>query len=178
MFVKSIKACIGLGFLVCAFLVSAHQSLDTLADKLTLKNAASYSQNYITGGQPTIDDLKMLANAGVKVVINLRDEGEFSKFNEQSIVEDLGMKYTSLPIAGAKGVTAENVKKFHQLITNNNEKTLVHCASGNRVGAFFALEAFNFKNKTAAEALKIGKQTGLTRLEKLVKKQMNVTKEL
>ncbi len=177
MLLKSIKMSVACCLFVFSFLAFAHGPLEGLASELTLKNAKTYSNNYITGGQPSIDDLKKLAAASVKVVINLRGEGEFSTFNEQRIVEELGMKYIALPIAGAKGVTAENVKKFSQIIANNTEKTLVHCASGNRVGAFFALDAFNFKNKTAEEALKIGKQTGLTRLESLVKKQMYMAED-
>ncbi len=177
MLIKSMKIRMAFCLFFLSFFTSAHEPLADVAKNLTLKNAKTYSNNYITGGQPTVDDLKTLAKSGIKVVINLRAEGEFSKFNEQSIVEDLGMQYISLPIAGAKDITVENVKKFNQIIANGNEKYLVHCASGNRVGAFFALNAFNFKNKTAEEALIIGKKTGLTRLESLVKKQMNMAKD-
>jgi len=163
--------------LMLAFVAQANESLTVLSEQLALKNARVYAPSYITGGQPSLDDLKKLADGKVKLVVNLRGEGEFSAFNEQDAVEKLGMKYVSLPISGAGDITAENIKKFHQLLAENDGSALVHCASGNRVGAFFALEAFNFQNKTAAQALAIGKQTGLTRLEKHVTGMMQATQD-
>ena len=49
----------------------------------------------------------------------------------------------------------------------------MHCASGNRVGAFFALKAFKYDGKSADESLKIGKAAGLTSLEGKVKALMS-----
>ncbi|WDE08481.1 protein tyrosine phosphatase family protein [Thalassomonas viridans] len=169
---KSKKAALALSLLFLAFVTQAGESLKELSGQLALKNAREYSQNYITGGQPSLEDLKKLADAKVKLVVNLRGEGEFSAFDEQEAVEKLGMKYVSLPVASAGDITPENIKKFHQLLAENDGSVLVHCASGNRVGAFFALEAFQFKNKTAEQALAIGQQTGLTRLKGHVKDMM------
>lgn len=162
-------------FLLTTF-SSANDDLATLSSELNLKNASAYSQSYITGGQPSIGDLEKMAASNIKVIINLRGEGEFSQFNEQEKVESLGMKYISLPISNAEDINTENVKKFYQILAENKVNSLIHCASGNRVGAFFTLAAFSFDNKTAEEALVIGKKTGLTRLKDHVIKMMKVTK--
>jgi len=136
-------------------------------ENISLKNASTYQENYITGGQPSISDLKLLAKQGVKQVINLRSKGEFKLFNEKEIVESLGMTYLNIEIRGIEDLNQDKINTFSKLLSD--KKTLVHCASGNRVGAFFALDAYFHKNKTTDEALKIGKVTGLTRLESKVK---------
>lgn len=162
---KTMKVTLVFTLFCLSFFSAAQDTLAALTQSITLKNANGYNQQYITGGQPTIADLEKLAKADVKIVINLRGKGEFSAFNEQDVVERLGMTYISLPVVSAEDLSAENVKKFHQLLKNNDSRTLVHCASGNRVGAFFALDAFLFGHKTKIEALEIGSKTGLTRLE-------------
>lgn len=159
------KILFGLTLFILAFFASANESLEKLTEQLNLKNAEVYSQQYITGGQPNESDLKKLANAGITTVINLRGKGEFSTFNEQEVVEKLGMEYILIPIASASDINAANLNIFHKALSLTKGNTLVHCASGNRVGAFFALESYKFQNKTSEQALSIGKKTGLTRLE-------------
>ena len=165
-----IKTLLIVNLCLLAFFAMANGSLDQLAASLSLKNSQAYSQKYITGGQPSVSDLKKLATAGVEVVINLRGKGEFLIFNEQQIVEQLGMKYISIPVSNAQDISTESITKFHQSLAFVEGKALVHCATGNRVGAFFALESHQFNNKSLEQAIQIGKQAGLTRLEKYVEK--------
>ncbi len=147
-----------------------------LLNQLKLSNASLYSEKYITGGQPDTDDLKNFAKAGGKFVINLRGKNELTDFNEQRIVESEGMQYISIPVADMSDVNLDNLITFNKAISGSNELTLVHCASGNRVGAFFALNAFKYEDKTPEEALQIGKKTGLTRLEARVKSLIQTKK--
>lgn len=88
------------------------------------------------------------------------------------------MQYISIPVASGQDLNAENIKKFHQSLSLIEGQALVHCASGNRVGAFFALKAYQFDHKSADQAIYIGKQTGLTRLENYVKKVMQSSQTL
>jgi uncharacterized protein (TIGR01244 family) len=90
--------------------------------------------------------------------------------DEKSLVEKAGMKYHSLPIAGVAGLTRDNVATFDRLLAESQEgKVLLHCASGNRVGAMMALRARWVQGKSAEEALAIGKGAGLKGLEADVK---------
>ena len=49
---------------------------------------------------------------------------------------------------------------------------IIHCASGNRVGALLALRANLIQGKSASEALAFGKAAGLTTLEDAVKQRL------
>lgn len=115
--------------------------------------------------QPSVEALAQLGAAGVRTVINLRPATETPDFDEKAIVEKSGVTYRSLPISGKASLTRENVQAFDRLLNEAQEgKVLMHCASGNRVGALLALRARWLEGKTAEQALVIGKAAGLTGL--------------
>jgi len=143
-----------------------------ISNEISAKNAKQYTEQFIVGGQPTEADLSTLAKNGIKTVINLRGTGEFSEFDEKEKVEALGMKYIAIPIAGASGINKENLELFSAAIKNQNT-AFVHCASGNRVGAMFALDAYYNAHANIEEAVIIGKKSGLTGLENKVRKVMS-----
>ncbi len=61
------------------------------------------SDNIYFGGQPTPEDLKGMAERGVKTVINLRlpgeDQSELPLDQAAAEAEKLGMKYVHIPAA-------------------------------------------------------------------------------
>ncbi len=142
--------------------------------KFEMFNAASPSKNLMTGGQPSIADLKLLASNGTKVIVNLRTKGEFNRFDEQSEVEKLNMKYVSIEIDGSDGITLENAQLLDTALNNLEQPALVHCASSNRVGGLLAYRAFKLQNQSAQEALNFGKRAGMRSTEKRVKKLLGM----
>lgn len=117
-------------------------------------------------GQPTPEELQRFAAEGGTHVIDLRGPGEDRGYDEAAAVEAAGMSYHNLPITGAAGLTRENVKKLDSLLTETSGgKTLLHCASANRVGALMALRARWLQGASMAEALEIGRRHGLTSLQ-------------
>jgi protein tyrosine phosphatase (PTP) superfamily phosphohydrolase (DUF442 family) len=142
---------------------------NSVIEKISAKNVQQFSSKFIIGGQPNENDLVILSKNGVKTVINLRGVDEFNGFDEQAKVETLGMNYIAVPINGTSGVNKENLALFTTAILNK-EKAFVHCASGNRVGAMFALDAHFNHDKNIDEAITTGKSSGLTSLESTVRK--------
>lgn len=126
------------------------------------------SESLVTGGQPDQAQLRQVADAGVKHVINLRpiqEQGE----DEAPAVEALGMHYHHIPIAGPQDINAETVALLNGLLREiGSDRTLFHCATGNRVGALLALRAAWHEGKDADAALQVGRDAGLTKLEPLV----------
>ena len=141
---------------------------DTI-ERISAKNVQQFTPQIIVGGQPSELDLVILSESGIKTIINLRSDGEFNDFDEKAKVEALGMTYITIPISGASDINSENLISFSNAI-ENQEETFVHCASGNRVGAMFALDAHFNHDKSLEEAITIGKKSGLTRLEATVRK--------
>ncbi len=139
---------------------------------INLPNGRVPFASTLTGGQPTFDQLKKASETGFKAVINLRTDGELPDPEQESTwVEGFGMKYFHIPVAGAEGLTLENTKLFVEALSKTeNYPLIVHCKSGNRVGALFALKAFHIDGKSKEEALLIGERAGLTSLAPAVKK--------
>ena len=148
---------------------SAGQQSPAAAAEL-LPNQKSPAAETLSGGQPSAEQLAASRDAGYRTVINLRTADEKTSIeNEADLVAELGMDYVTLPIAGASGLTRDNVDAFALALETAEYPVLIHCGSGNRIGAMFALKAFYLDGKNAEEALQIGRDSGLTQLEGAVK---------
>lgn len=122
-------------------------------------------------GQPSGDQLALLPAAGIRNVIDLRPDEERPGFDERMVAVHLGLGYRHLPLAGAQDFTRANVEAFDDMLRQAEpDGVLVHCASGNRVGAMMALRARWLQGKDAQQALAIGRSSGLTGLEGDVRK--------
>ena len=139
-------------------------------DPATLvRNGAMPAPGILTGGQPTDEQLEALRDAGYQTVINLRQPDERGTRGEAEKVAALGMTYVSLPVAGAADLSEENAAALAAALDEAARPVLLHCGSGNRVGALLALKAFWLEGASAEDALTIGRSGGLTRLESTVR---------
>jgi len=118
----------------------------------------------IVGGQPTADDLAAFASAGGALVVNLRNTTEDLGYDEASAAAALGLRYLSIPVAGAAGVTPDNARALAAAIAGVQGGVMVHCATGNRVGGLFALAA-GLEGAPVDEAIALGRAHGLVSLE-------------
>ena len=134
-----------------------------------LNNPQTPVLGVMTGGQPSEDDLIKLHEQGYGTVINLRLPGEFDAYDEAKLVEDLGMTYISLPIEVSGGLTKANAATLDQLVSEADGPSLVHCGSGDRVGALYAINAFHKSGLPLEDAIAVGKTAGLNRLEGAVR---------
>lgn len=136
---------------------------------VAIMNAKTPTPGVVTGGQPTEEQLQQARDSGVKIVVNLRAKGEKGELpNEAEKVAELGMKYVHMPIESKawNGLDEDNARKLAELVAEG--PVLVHCTSGERAGALFALKAFYVDKQSTDEALEVGKAHGLT-MEKVKK---------
>lgn len=124
-------------------------------------------ENVYTGGQPSQNQLHDAAAAGVRTVIDLRQPGENRGYDESASAAALGLRYVTLPIAGASGITADNARALEQALTaaRADGPVLLHCASGNRVGALLALIHAQREGGSNEAAIELGRKAGMTSLE-------------
>jgi uncharacterized protein (TIGR01244 family) len=125
-----------------------------------------------SGGRISADDVPRLHAAGIRHVIDLTPDDETPGFDEAGAVRAAGMRYDNLPIRGAGGLTRENVVAFDRLVDGIDEPALVHCASGNRVGALAALRAAWVDGVDDEAAVAEGRRWGLRGLEGAVREQL------
>jgi len=165
-----------LAMILAAGLSAAWADADT-APELKVDLAAVVSTGEVvpvdgmtSAGQPDEAAFGVFAKQGYTTVIDLRTEGEDRGIDEPEVVEGLGMEYISLPI-GRDDINLENAQFLDRLLESADGPVLVHCGSGNRVGALLALrESLNGADDEAAH--EYGRQGGMTGLEGTVKEAL------
>jgi len=138
----------------------------------TLKNAKVLNQGLTAAGLPTQADLANLTEQGFSRVIDLRSDMEKLSSPLADEVKSRGMEYVSISIASPKDLTLENAALLDSILSQETEgETLLHCASGNRVGALLALRA-SMNGASASTSLNIGRNAGLTSLSEAVESKL------
>ena len=100
-----------------------------------LPNAAEPVTGWITGGQPSEQQLKAFKAAGGEVVVDNRDPMEPRPFDEPAVARALGLEYVNVPI-GHGAASIETMRRVHETLKKlEGRKALLHCASGNRTSA-------------------------------------------
>jgi protein tyrosine phosphatase (PTP) superfamily phosphohydrolase (DUF442 family) len=125
-----------------------------------LPNAAEPVTGWVTGGQPTEQQLKAFKAAGGQVVLDNRDPMEPRPFDEPATARAAGLEYISLPIVHG-AVTTDTMKQMHQALKKlEGMKALLHCSSGNRTAAglipYFMIDKGLEQEDAADLAMSIG----------------------
>ena len=153
----------------CAY--GSGESVVSEADltQLSLTNPQNAKGRVLTGGQPSPEDLAALKEMGFGTIISLRTEGEDVGYDQAAAVDALGMSFVNIPVSTQSGLNASTALHLRAAINQTTAPVLVHCGSGNRVGAIHALGARYLDGKSISEALAVGRSTGLTRFEPTVR---------
>lgn len=135
-----------------------------------IPNVARPFPHVVTGGRPAPEHFSELRALGVKTVVNLCPPGEACAYNEPALMQQLGLHYLNIPVAGPADLTREKAQSLHEALSGAIDgDVLVHCASSNRVGALFALRARFVESKSVEESLAIGRAAGLKAMEPVVR---------
>ncbi len=114
------------------------------------------------GGQPSREDFSEAARDGrLRVVLNYRRAEEPAGFDEAALLDDLGLEYHHLPYNGAAELTDEVFEATFRIIESAPRPLLIHCASGNRVGAVWLAWRQLRDGYTEEEALAEARLAGL-----------------
>ena len=141
---------------------------------LDMSNPKIVEPGVVSSGQPSAADLAALQRRGFSTVISLRTAGEDPGFDEAAEAEKLGMTYINIPVGVSEGLTIETAVQLRAVLAQSTAPALVHCGSGNRVGALYAIGAYELDGASVEEALEIGRAAGLTRLEPRIREILEV----
>jgi uncharacterized protein (TIGR01244 family) len=122
----------------------------------------------LIAGQPNPVGLTNARDSGVELVINARPKNEMT-FDESALARGLGMKYVSMPFVPST-LEPEQVVAFIRLINDPDRegKVLVHCSSGNRVAALWAMYEISQLDMPVEEAVARARKMGLKSAELVV----------
>jgi protein tyrosine/serine phosphatase len=138
-----------------------------------IPNLRAVSENLVRGGQPELEGLRLLKEAGVRMVVNLRstESGLVSLFRrsstkgqasdpelewEKKVVHELGMKFVQIPLDVFGRPEDEHFEEFLTLVTNPEQgPAFVHCLHGrDRTGLMMAVYRLIAEGWTAEKAYK------------------------
>lgn len=144
------------------------------AGKETFKimNATFPEPGVMAAGQPTGEQIQLLAEEGYKMVVDLRMPGEPRGFPEAEAVRENGMTYVNVPV-NPEALDPASLDQFFEAMKKVEEPVLIHCGSSNRVGAFLYAWWVLEKGMPAGEALAKARAAGLqpplaVKIQKLV----------
>ena len=113
--------------------------------------------------QPDQATLKTAIEHGVGVVINLREPNE-QDWDEEGAATSLGLTYYNVPITrGGSGFDPDVLAQISGLVgTHRDTKILMHCSSGNRAGAWFAVHLVRDHGMPVEPSIEMSQRVGLT----------------
>jgi len=102
-----------------------------------ISNYRQYSPTFASAGQPSADQLELIASSGVERVIYLAfTDNETAIEDEDRTVKSLGMEYVHIPVDFDKP-TLIDFHYFAAVMQSSPEKkTLLHCQINLRASAF------------------------------------------
>ena len=119
------------------------------------------SQQFCTGGQPTMEQLESLKREGIKTIINLRPAVEHQGEKEEAKAKELGFRYINIPVVYL-APKDENVDAFLKAMDEvKGERVFIHCTAAVRVSAFWMIRRVLRDGLTFEQALEEANKMGL-----------------
>ena len=123
--------------------------------------------DFYIGGQPNLETLRWLKAQGVTHIVNLRLENEnkefaAASFNEESMVKELGITYSLIPVGDKDSYSPKTVDRLAQAVKTNSGKTVIHCASAGRATYLWMAYLVRYRAYTLNDAAAIGRQMKFT----------------
>jgi uncharacterized protein (TIGR01244 family) len=147
-----------------------------------IPNATFPEPRVMAAGQPTGEQLQLLAEEGYKTVIDLRPAEEPHGFNEPEAARENGMAYVNVPV-DLQALNQAAIDKFLEAMRKAERPVLLHCATSNRVGALYYAWLVLEEDVPARAAMAKAKASGLRspeliqKIEKLVSERQRPAKK-
>ena len=114
----------------------------------------------VSAGQPGEAAWRSVAEAGIGTVVDIRESWESRGHDEPAAVEAAGLEYVHIPF-GHGHIPAATFERVRAVMRESGRPVLVHCASGNRVGAALIPWWILDEGMTEDEALQAAVSAGL-----------------
>lgn len=130
------------------------------AETFGILNATFPEPGIMAAGQPTGEQIQLLAEEGYKTVIDLRPAEESRGFDEVNAAKQNGLAYLTVPVT-PETLDQATIDGFLETLKKAERPALVHCSSSNRVGALYYAWLVLEKGVAPEEALTRAKAAGL-----------------
>src|SRR5262245_35120097 len=126
-------------------------STDEALSAVHIDNFGKIDEHYFRGAQPQGDDFKALSTLGVKMIIDLAQEGASG---EEAASRAAGMRFVRIPMTTHEVPSPAVIAKFLSLVTDPaNQPVYVHCIGGkHRTGVMTAIYRMTLDGWNASRA--------------------------
>ena len=111
-------------------------------------------------GQFSKADVQEIQSRQIKRVLSLRTAGEVD-WDEKGAVEAAGMEFFAIPFKSPDSLTDGVFQQVRDALGSNQQKTLLHCGSGSRVGGVWLVYRVLDEGVALSKALAEAKEIGL-----------------
>jgi uncharacterized protein (TIGR01244 family) len=123
-------------------------------------NEQKINKQITIGGRPDAEELAKLKERGFKTIINLLTSDEPGFAEEELLVENLGLTYSSVPVSPAL-LDDLAVSRFSQAIVSSDGPVAVHCKSGGRAGLMTLMHLGVSHGWTVEHTIEEGEKLGI-----------------
>jgi uncharacterized protein (TIGR01244 family) len=128
-----------------------------------------FKQDIFLSGAPHEDTFRELAQAGVRIAIDLREPEEIQGF-EKRAAKGNGITYYSAPISRAGDLQKDQLEAVDRIVAQRQgQKIWVYCNSGNRAASWMAIHLARTQGMQAEDAIAEAKPIGLNKEEMVTK---------
>lgn len=135
------------------------QSFSDEHEIIHVRNYNMVTRDIATSGTIYKTGYEELKANGFATILDLRTPKE-GVAEESSRAQHLHMNYINMPVYSAVNISLEQVAKFAEIVESAPKPLLIHCVSGNRVGAMWSLYQMR-KGDAVESAYKVGRAIGL-----------------
>jgi uncharacterized protein (TIGR01244 family) len=128
------------------------------------RTAVKHHGQIFFSAQPDEDAFRAAAQAGVGLVINLREKNEF-KGNDPMLARQAGLPYLNVPVSGRTPFEREAFERISTAVVQAKGPVWVYCSSGNRAAAWYVSHLILKQQTDQDDALAIGREVGMDRPE-------------
>ena len=128
-----------------------------------LPNFHQVNDQLYRGGQPKVEGIRKLAAMGIKTIVNLRLEKDYT-VKEAAIAREMGLRYFHEPMRDMSRPTDEHVTQALAIINApENQPVFVHCRRGAlRTGVVVACYRIAHDGWTLNQASREAKKYGMS----------------
>jgi uncharacterized protein (TIGR01244 family) len=124
-----------------------------------IKHVRKVDERLWVGAQPGKDHYRELADAGVRVVIDVRGGSPTDpRPDDPEFLRSLGLEYVWLPVTDGRAPDSPTVERFVQIVHDADGTVFLHCGGGVGRSTSFtaAYEAAQGKNPSLLEQMAVG----------------------
>lgn len=122
-----------------------------------------YAPDVAGGSQPSMEAVAGLREKGYSTIVNLRTPSEMAGIPEAETAATAGLTYLEVPVDGRHLSLVDAVRLKEALAKAPPGDIFIHCSSGNRPAAVWALYLGLTEGLTPHEAVEVARRNGVTK---------------